>query len=154
MKIINGDLIKLTLGKEFDIIVHGCNCFCTQGAGIALSMSRYFNTLNPIKYPGEHITRKGDINKLGNIEYSKFRLPLDSNVIVINAYTQYTYGNNSVNYNAISLCLMKINFMFSGQNIGMPKIGCGLAGGDWNIVANLIDEHMYNMNVTVVEYNP
>ena len=38
MKIIKGDLIKLALQGEFDVIVHGCNCFCTMGAGIAKSI--------------------------------------------------------------------------------------------------------------------
>jgi len=35
MKIVNGDLIKMALAGEFDVIVHGSNCFCNFGAGIA-----------------------------------------------------------------------------------------------------------------------
>jgi len=42
MKIVEGDLIKMALGGEFDLIVHGCNCFCTMGAGIAKTIREYF----------------------------------------------------------------------------------------------------------------
>jgi len=33
MKTIQGNLIHLAQDGEFDLIVHGCNCFCTMGAG-------------------------------------------------------------------------------------------------------------------------
>lgn len=41
-KEIKGDLIKLALEGEFDVIAHGCNCFCTMGAGIAVAMKNTF----------------------------------------------------------------------------------------------------------------
>ena len=33
MKTIQGNLIHSAQAGEFDLIVHGCNCFCTMGAG-------------------------------------------------------------------------------------------------------------------------
>ncbi|MGJ4995019.1 hypothetical protein ACQR0Z_11425 [Bradyrhizobium sp. HKCCYLS3077] len=42
MKIIKGDLIKLALDGHIDVIVHGCNCQCTMGAGIAKSIKDIF----------------------------------------------------------------------------------------------------------------
>lgn len=35
MKVITGNLIKLAINGDFDVIIHGCNCFCKMGAGIA-----------------------------------------------------------------------------------------------------------------------
>ena len=35
MKYIEGDLIQLAKNGKFNVIVHGCNCFNTMGAGIA-----------------------------------------------------------------------------------------------------------------------
>lgn len=35
MNIIKGDLIALVLEGRFDVIVHGCNCMCVMGAGLA-----------------------------------------------------------------------------------------------------------------------
>ena len=39
---IKGDLIKLAIKGDFDVIIHGCNCFCTMGAGIAKSIKTAF----------------------------------------------------------------------------------------------------------------
>lgn len=46
MKTIKGDLVQLAKQGEFDLIVHGCNCFCTMGKGIALTIKQEF----PIVY--------------------------------------------------------------------------------------------------------
>ena len=35
MKTIHGNLIHVAQNCEFDLIVHGCNCFCAMGEGIA-----------------------------------------------------------------------------------------------------------------------
>lgn len=78
---------------------------------------------------------------------------------VINAYTQYNFAGQEyfdnhkpVDYDAITLCTRKINFKFKGLHIGLPLIGCGLAGGDWNIVKPIIQKELKDMNVTVVHY--
>ena len=42
MKYIDGDLIRLAKQGTFDVIAHGCNCFCTMGAGIAPQMAEAF----------------------------------------------------------------------------------------------------------------
>ena len=42
MKVIEGDLIQLALTGEFDVIIHGCNCFCAMVAGIAQSIRSVF----------------------------------------------------------------------------------------------------------------
>ena len=42
MKIIKGDLIALANQGHFEVITHGCNCFCTMGAGIAVPMKQNF----------------------------------------------------------------------------------------------------------------
>lgn len=68
----------------------------------------------------------------------------DFEFAVINAYTQYDYGTDKINldYDALRLCLRKINMLCDGLDIGLPKIGCGLAGGDWNIVSKIIEEEL------------
>ena len=47
MPVIKGDLVKLALADQSDVIVHGCNYQCQMGAGIAKSINRYF--LKPMK---------------------------------------------------------------------------------------------------------
>jgi O-acetyl-ADP-ribose deacetylase (regulator of RNase III) len=153
-----GDLILLVKNSSFDVISHGCNCFCQMGAGIAPHMAKEFGC---DKFPLEDKKYKGDINKLGQIDYGIGWLRGDKgiygSVIVVNAYTQYRYGKNHpdgvkkpVDYDAITLCMRKINHQFNGKRIGLPKIGCGLAGGDWNIVSNIIKKELKDCDVTIV----
>lgn len=156
-KEVDGDLIKLALEGEFDVIAHGCNCFCTMGAGIAPKMAKTFKCNT---YPMEHNQFRGDINKLGTIDY-KFFQDFESitgfGVEVVNAYTQYGFGknhpigySNPIDYEALTLCMRKMNHIFKGQHIGLPQIGCGLAGGDWNIVKTIIQTELIDCNVTIV----
>ena len=58
-------------------------------------------------------------------------------LVVVNSYTQYNYGKNHtdgvskpLDYEALTMCMRKINHTFKGKRIGLPQIGAGLAGGD------------------------
>ena len=154
---ITGDLIELALKGEFTVITHGCNCFCTMGAGIAPQMAKAFGCDN---FFLENKKFKGDIDKLGRIEYTeKYLEDLDERLFVVNSYTQYHYGknhadgvSNPLDYEALTLCLRKINHIFKGKHIGLPQIGCGLAGGDWNKVKEIIKRELKDCIITVVIY--
>lgn len=100
MQKTKGDLIKLALNGEFDVIVHGCNCFCTMGKGIALTIKNVF----PEAYQADLKTNKGDKQKLGKYSYAKLQRN-GYQITVINAYTQYHYGGcgNKADYNAIKV---------------------------------------------------
>jgi len=150
-KEIKGDLIQLALQGEFDVIAHGCNCFCTQKSGIAKEMVKHFGTNN---FKLETLNHSGNISKLGNLDY-EYKQVAGNNLIVINAYTQYEYGTDKVNldYEALTLCMRKINHRFKGLHIGLPQIGCGLAGGNEEKVLNIIKKELKDMNVTMVIYN-
>lgn len=129
INIIKGDLIQMALNKEFEVIAHGCNCFCAMGAGIAPKMAKFFNA---DKFKLEQDIYRGDIKKLGCIDYQKID---KEKLIVINAYTQYQPGipgrdKIPLDYAALSLCLLKIGTIFQNKKIGLPFIGAGLAGGD------------------------
>lgn len=128
---------------EFDAIVHGCNCFNTMGAGIAASIKAKF----PEAYEVDCETKKGDPKKLGTITYTKNTVPT-----IINAYTQYAYWGKVVlcDYSAIRSCMKKIKEQFSGKKIGIPMIGAGLAGGDWNVIKPIIQEELDGEDVRII----
>jgi O-acetyl-ADP-ribose deacetylase (regulator of RNase III) len=105
------------------------------------------------------------MTKLGNIEsYAWFVFDEEGNrrrLEVVNAYTQYRYGRNHedgdknpVDYAAIEMCMKKINYRFKGKHIGLPKIGAGLAGGDWDLIEAIIGRELKDMTVTIVNYKP
>lgn len=159
---INGDLIKLALHKKFDVIAHGCNCFNIQKAGIAKQMANTFYT--DCFDLESHEYTKGDINKLGNIDYKELfieneltsfhpnhALDNQNSIIVVNAYTQY-YPGSDAKYWAIESCLYKLNIIFKGKHIGLPKIGCGIGGLDWEIVKSIIQKVISDCKVTIINY--
>lgn len=148
---IEGDLIKLAQEGEFDVITHGCNCFCNMGAGIAPQMAKAFGA---DKFDKEHIDYFGDKTKLGTIDFKRVK-----DVWVVNSYTQFGFGRNHtggtkqpLDYTALRSCMSKINEEFEGHHVGLPLIGCGLAGGDWERVKKIIQEELVDCRVTIVKY--
>lgn len=165
---VDGDLIKLAKEGMFDVIAHGCNCHSTMGAGIAPQMAKAFGC---DRFGME--LYGSDVNKLGNIDYQT--VVLGENAIwsledaknnrdepeltVVNAYTQFNYGRNHtdgdlrpLSYEALTLCMKKINVIFAKKHIGLPKIGAGLAGGDWDKIKSIIQKELIDCKVTVVNY--
>ena len=149
-KEVEGDLITLFKEGQFDVIVHGCNCQNIMGAGIAKSLADVYPEL--LQVDKDFGIPVGDIGRLGN--YSKLTLREGPTLQwVINAYTQYNLGKD-LDYNALELVLKKINFLFKPERIGIPLIGCGIAGGNWNVVKKIIQRQLRDCDVTVVHYKP
>ena len=150
MKEIKGDLIELAKQGHFDIIAHGCNCFNTMRSGIAKSIINTWNGVDII----DKQTKKGDYNKLGNISVCPVQIDNGEFIKVLNCYTQYNYGTDkvNVNYDAIAMCMDKINHHYKGKRIGLPLIGCGLAGGKWDIVKKIIGDRLIDLDVTIVKF--
>lgn len=142
-----GDLIYMAKNGDFDLIAHGCNCKKNMGAGIARTIAGKF----PMAY-------QADVNstpKMGEISVCE---AYDSCVIV-NAYTQFYPGKGGHGkdtkfhrYEAIRNSMKEINNRFSGMHIGLPLIGCGLAGLQWNKVKKIIKEELKDLDVTIVKY--
>jgi len=142
MKILGGDLIKMAEDGKFDVIIHGCNCFNTMGAGIARTIA----TKYPQAYHADCATINADKSKLGNYTCS-----LSNGFGIVNAYTQYSFGGGrSVNYEAISRVFARIKKDFTGMRIGYPMIGAGLGGGNWKIISCIIDEELRGEDHTLV----
>lgn len=141
MEIIKGNLITLHKQGEFDLIAHGCNCFNIMGGGIAAQIKSSF----PSAFIADEsfFIIKGNINRLGCFSYSI----LDN---VANLYTQFLLGPNA-DLTAISLSLHKINHIFRDKHIGLPKIGCGIGGLNWEDVEPIIKKQLVDMKVTIVE---
>ncbi len=150
MKTVRGDLIHLAVGGQFDVIVHGCNCQGVMGAGIAKSIREAF----PEAYAADQATPKGDRGKLGAISFAKITRTATP-FTVVNGYTQFHYrGRNNADYTAIRSVMQAVRSAYTGLRIGYPLIGAGLAGGDWQVIARIIDEELDGEDHTLVEYQP
>lgn len=159
MKVIQGNLLTLAQEGKFDVIIHGANCFCTFGAGIAKSIKELF----PEAYLEDLKTKKGDPKKLGGISQTLVSNDHGNNLYIINAYTQFKHWREEtddpsvplVEYPAIEKAFIEIKKEFGnrGLKFGIPKIGAGLALGDWFIISNIIDRIMTGEDITLVEFS-
>jgi len=131
-----------------EIYVQGCNTFNNMGSGVAGIVAR--------EYPGavavDKLTIKGDKTKLGTYtHWSGNHARFHRTVTIVNAYTQHEYGGGKVHadYNAIQKVMEKINADFPTQTIAMPRIGAGLARGDWNRILSILETVFHNREVVV-----
>lgn len=151
MKTIKGDLVKMAQLGEFELIAHGCNCMCAMGKGIALTIKKAF----PKAYEVDCETTAADKEKLGTCSVADCELD-KGQVLVVNCYTQFHWrGTGSkISYDAIESCMKWIKGNYSNKKIGLPLIGAGLGGGDWNRIFSIIEKELIDCDVTIVEFQP
>jgi len=146
MKVIIGNLIELAENGEFDVIVHGCNCECIMGGGIAKQIRKAFPTAND----ADRRTKACDSRKIGSLSFVKVDTKNSKRLVIVNGYTQLLAGGQ-VNYDAVRDVMKQVKQNFYGQRIGYPMIGSGLAGGEWDRIREIIDEELIDENHTVVQ---
>ncbi len=147
MKTLEGDLVHLALDGAFDVIVHGCNCMNTMGAGIAKTIAQRF----PEARAADQATEKGDRGKLGTVTTAEI-VRETVRFTVVNAYTQFQWRGRGphADYEAIRSCFEVVQHRYAGARIGYPLIGAGLAGGDWAAIAPIIDGALDGLDHTLV----
>ena len=125
------------------LIIHGCNCFHTMGAGVAKALRQAY----PEVIEADRKTIRGDKSKLGSFSIAYL---MDGRRI-LNCYTQFRYGRGQrhFNYEAFTLCCRQITATFPQCPIAMPFIGCGLAGGDWDKVLTILHTELPTHQITV-----
>lgn len=156
---VKGNLLDMADAGEFDIIIHGCNCFNAMGAGLAPQIARRY----PLAEAVDSDTRKGSISKLGNwtMAYSTNDNPDQKEFRIINAYTQYStsrQGEDVFEYASFEVILRKLAHEYGAQRYGLPYIGMGLAGGDKRRIMALIENFAREISskggsVTLVEFS-
>ena len=140
MKIIEGNILDVKDG----FICHQVNCRGKMGAGIALQIRRRWPQVYD-DYISAH--RKG-LLFLGNVTTTQ----VGQNLFVANLCGQDRYGRDKqyTNYEALAVCF---NLLIAAQipikrQIYLPyKMGCVNAGGDWKIVADMIEHYLPNATV-------
>ena len=136
---IKGDITE----TELDFIAHGVNCQNKMGSGVAKALFTKFPEVKTeyhkfCERAKSSVEKFGTKNLLGEVQYVESK-----DKIICNCFTQDNFGYDGkryVNYRAIVDCFFLLKLERKGETIAIPKIGCGLAGGDWNIVEQLIND--------------
>lgn len=155
---IKGDLLAQPKG----ILVHGCNGTTLPAGGIAGAIFA--------KWPGAEDAHRQGVWRLTSSEpkdalgtISVYIPDYEGDVpdlIIINAITQSLPGAGTLSYDAIRDCFEEVGdyltfykpYFGNDMPIIIPKIGAGIAGGNWNIIERIIDktistEHEVNVYV-------
>jgi O-acetyl-ADP-ribose deacetylase (regulator of RNase III) len=133
MNVAKGDLLAAR-----GILVHGCNALGLMGAGVALAI----RTTWPAAYQAYRQRFLAEGLMLGDVQFVR----LADDLVVANAITQQSVarkpGDVMVDYDAVYACFRTVAVKARELQLPVhfPRIGAGLAGGDWNRIANIIDK--------------
>lgn len=143
---VKGDLLTLFKEGKFDAIAHGANCHHLMGAGIAKQIKDQF----PESYYAD-LTSLKNVHKLGDFTRCKTEFG-----DIYNLYTQFEPGAN-FEYSALIECMKKLDYvqhhLLEKIKLGLPQIGSGIGGGDWNIIKEILGNTSSNLQITIVYYD-
>lgn len=153
-------------------IAHGCNAQGVMGKGVAKAIKdKYPRAFEDYRAYYEDYIAKGNHTglPLGLVIAVDTNIPNPGERIVFNLITQKYYygflglgvkvpdnGEPYVSYDAIASCFKNLNtYMLAnsrhGATVGIPKIGAGLGGGDWEIIAKIIERCAPDLDFVVYE---
>jgi O-acetyl-ADP-ribose deacetylase (regulator of RNase III) len=122
------------------VIAHVCNDSGGWGKGFVLAIrQRWPEPEAAYRRWARHGTDFG----LGMIQL----LTVAGNIRVANMVAQHGYASRAnpvaIRYDALGECLSRLARQIErGTIVHMPRIGCGLAGGTWDQIEPLLDEHL------------
>ena len=139
------------IGAGHKYIVHIVNDIGAWGKGFVLALSkRWVN-------PEQAYRRDWKSYSLGQVQ--PVSIP-GTDIIVWNMFAQhgiYTYKDlPPIRYVALEACLEEVTYQcgrFPDTTVHMPRIGCGLAGGDWKRVEEIINSTLVAKCIEVYVYD-
>lgn len=156
---VRGNAISMFLAEESpNAFAHGANCLCKmeRETGIAHEVRKRL----PELWAADQATIPGDRSKLGSASMKLWE-GCDGAVghIGYNLYTQFhnTDESDLLDYEALRSCFRKMSDHMQRcgvYKVYIPKIGTGLAKGDWSKILTIIEEETPDITVVVVEYDP
>jgi O-acetyl-ADP-ribose deacetylase (regulator of RNase III) len=152
------------LDVENGYIVHSCNCLGGMGGLAGAIASKYpIVKTEYLKLLKSERDKYGDTYRLlGHTQY----VDVAKDLTVVNLFGQYDTGmdGRKTEYSALvdgfkALAYYLTYGAIPDRTIYIPfKIGCGLGGGDWNIVKDMInwiftDSESVKFNVIICDFN-
>jgi hypothetical protein len=148
---VKGDCITVArkLSKETSVCIpHVCNDQGKWGAGFVLALSKAWPRGN--ENSPEAVYRAARLT-MGTVTFAN---PVDD-IIVANMVAQTLVGKpREIHYGMLARCMESVNYRYyTGVHFVCPMFGSGLAGGDWNVIEELIEGiWCVTRDVTVVKY--
>jgi O-acetyl-ADP-ribose deacetylase (regulator of RNase III) len=155
VKYVKGDATK-PVGDGPKMIVHIVNDEGLWGAGFVLALDKMHP--RPREWYMEEVANvKRDRRlflTLGSVDF----VPAGHDITVVNMVAQHrTIRTNPrpICYKSLEACLEKVAAyaLVEGATVHMPRIGCGLAGGKWDVVESIINRTLTLKDIDVTVYD-
>jgi O-acetyl-ADP-ribose deacetylase (regulator of RNase III) len=146
------------IGDKF--IVHCCNDIGAWGAGFVVAISKRWKSPE-MEYRKWYKEREPRFD-LGEVQIVQVEDNSDGKIFVCNIIGQRGIGIQNgqipLRYEALEMGFRKIiktirNDNHTNATIHMPRIGCGLAGGDWEVVDRIIQATFCINDIQVFVYD-
>jgi len=136
VEIVNGNVVSALLNGEITTLLHVTNCQGVMGSGIAKQIKD--------RVPTAYKAYMKHKPTLGGHSWASVDGAIVNICGVYNLNAQEFYGYDKkryLNYGALATCLEAVaDFEDTDSVIGIPyKMGSDRAGGDWEIVKELIE---------------
>lgn len=167
LKIIRGDLfykiednIRAGNNGTSILVPHVCNNINLFGGGFADAVSQHYPE---VKENYHLLGSKFLKNSLGYVQFVEvLKIPnFNHRLIFANMIAQNGIINKKnprpLNYFALAQCMNNVkkyiqqHFNDEPIQIRCPKFGCGLAGGNWTFIKDLINDIWYSNNVYIYQ---
>ncbi|MGI8648616.1 MAG: Appr-1-p processing protein [Acidimicrobiales bacterium] len=148
-----GDATRPT-GDGPKVVAHICNDIGAWGKGFVLALSKRWTEPEAV-YRRWFADRATNDFRLGSVRL----VQVEPDIWVANIIGQRGIrrgsGGPPVRYDAIEEALSTVadQARTAGASVHMPRIGCGLAGGDWKIIAAIVERKLSATHVPVVVYD-
>lgn len=141
-------------GNEAKIICHICNNAGGWGKGFVVAISKRWKEPEAA-YRQWFKTSAESGFALGEVQF----VQVEPQLWVANMVAQRNYGRRGsgppIQYDSVAKCLRTVAGEAKTQNatVHMPRIGCGLAGGEWSVIEPLIEQHLLELGIEVTVYD-
>lgn len=148
-------------GSSNKIIVHLCNDVGRWGKGFVLAISKRWRQPER-EFRAWHAD---GLAVLGEVQF----VQVEDNLWIANMIGQHGIANNKarskmkrangdpppIRYQAIEAGLAKVSTMAQElkASVHMPRIGCGLAGGKWELIEPIVERELVQLGVDVTVYD-
>lgn len=151
---VKGDATAPLAGDRAGIIAHVCNDIGGWGLGFVLALSKRWQEPERA-YRQWYLERSANDFALGALQL----VSVEPDLWVANIIGQHdiraTAEGSPVRYWAIEAGLADLADRADamGATVHMPRIGCGLAGGEWPTVEAIIERTLVAAGVPVIVYD-
>lgn len=145
-----GDILTPANGGNPVVVCHQVNCMGVMGAGLAKQIRNRFPDAFRIYKSQCNSWSHCPSGNLGNAQF--YNASEDAGYYIANIFGQTAYGTGrrQTDYGALREGLGRVADAFPQATIRIPyKMGCGLGGGDWDIVLDIIQDTLVSKGIDV-----